>query len=426
MNEIVLDASIQRPSIKDLTKFSTFEALPEKNLKRIAEHAELRQAKRRAVLMNIGEDNTQSIFLLKGNVLLEAADNRQRIIKHSDPSAREPLSRLRPSHYKITTLTPITYIRIDNRFLDELMNLEASSEVTSSHYVVEESSEDNLPFSTRIIAHVYEDLQKDQLRLYSWHPPALKISQGIIAEKADHSQIVQLAYLDPVLTLKLLKVYGQLMKKLTPKNTTLGSAIQAIGLKNTHKLVFMNLFRESSHPRTALMTELFRQSWERSIVVSKVAQKLAIENGHDKPHLAALGGLLHNIGDIAIIGYAYKSYRKATPQDITDCISHYSADINRMLLSHWGILPALAQATADSTDMMYDDANMKNSLTNLIIAAKAIVRTTQNDGPPLAPLPQIPAMRKLHLTQPSNKLLKELQQLAETSIEQTKQELNLK
>lgn len=40
--------------------------------------------------MDLGDTEEFSLFLIKGNVLMEAADGRQRVIKHTDAAASSP------------------------------------------------------------------------------------------------------------------------------------------------------------------------------------------------------------------------------------------------------------------------------------------------------------------------------------------------
>jgi hypothetical protein len=106
------------PSMEELRRFTPLDEAPLHRLEEISKSAQWLKASKRDVLMDLGDTEERSIFLLKGNILLEATDGRKRTIKHTDSAARSPLSRLRPSRYRVTALTPVHYVKVDNALLD--------------------------------------------------------------------------------------------------------------------------------------------------------------------------------------------------------------------------------------------------------------------------------------------------------------------
>lgn len=375
--------------------------------------------------MDLGDDEPSSLFLLKGNLLLEAADGRKRIIKHTDASAHMPLSRLRPSRYRISALTPVHYIKISNALLDELRSQEEVSEMLSSHYRVEEISEENADFSTQMVSHIYEDLDKNSLLLLSWNRIALSISREILAQSKHTALITEWAMLDPVLSLKLMKA-AQFHHRPGSSVPNVTSAISQLGSQKTVKLAFMNLFRESRNPHIALMQEAFRSAWERSISVAASAKLLAQKLELKDPAEAELIGLFHNIGEISIISYAYNSCKGISQQDLQDCILMYGRETGRMVLSHWNIFHSLAEKICDTTNWLYDHGDHQPNLTDIVIAARACVQITQKDGGnPPPPLPQIPALKKLKLDTPNSLLATDLRAYAEEHLEIVTQKLGI-
>ncbi|WP_457675234.1 HDOD domain-containing protein [Thiolapillus sp.] len=412
-------------SIETLHRFSPLADLDRAQLEEILERAEWLHARKKDLLMDLGDTENSSIFLVKGNVLLEAADGRQRVIKHTDPSSRSPLSRLRPSRYRVTALTPVQYLKVDNGLLDELTEMEEASEMISSHYLVEETSEENADFSTQMVAHIYEDLHRHTLLLLSWHPVALSTSRRILDEKQGNSKMVDAAMLDPVLSLKLLKA-AQFHGRPGSAITGVESAIFQLGSRKVHKLAFMNLFRESRDPRTLLLQEAFRNAWERSIMVAAVARRLAEKLEMKSPEEAHLTGLLHNIGEVTIISYAYNFYREITPQELQDCTLMFGKEIGRMVLSHWNIFHSLSQSICDSTEWMHDHGRNQPTMTDVVIAARACVQISRKDSSnPSPPLPQIPALKKLRLDTPDSILATELRRYAEKALKDARQLLDI-
>jgi len=412
-------------SVEELRRFTPLADLPYDKLLEIAEKAEWLKVKKRAVLMELEDAEPSTLFLIRGNVLMEAADGRQRVIKHEDASARSPLSRLRPSRYRVSALTPVEYLKISDDLLDELAELEDSSEMTSSHYLVEETSEENADFSTQMVAHIYEDLQKQRLLLFSWQPAALSISRNIISTANDPSQISDWIALDPVLSLKLIKS-AQYLQRPGSSVPNLPSALAQMSTQKVHKLTFLNLFQESRAPKVSTLHRSFQNTWERSITVAAVAKRLAQETDLINPQEAELAGLLHNIGETTILSYAYNYYRETSTRELQDCALMFGKEIGRMLLSHWNVFHSLAQSICDATEWMHDHGGNRPKLADFVIAARACVQIDHKDeyNPP-PPFPQIPALRKLQLDTPNSILAGELRTFADEYLINTKQQLGI-
>ncbi|WP_456378483.1 HDOD domain-containing protein [Thiolapillus sp.] len=411
--------------VEELRRFIPLADLSYDKLLEIVEQAQWLKAKKRSRLMDLGDTEASSLFLLRGNVLMEAADGRQRVIKHTDTTARSPLSRLRPSRYRVSALTPVQYIKISNTLLDELADLDDSSEMISSHYLVEETSEGNADFSTQVVAHIYEDLQKHALLMLSWHPVALGVSRQIQAQPKDVSAIARWAMLDPVLSLKFMKA-ARFQHRPGGAVPNVTSATSQMGSQKARKLAFMNVFRESRDPRALVLQEAFRNTWERSISVAAVAKRLAQELGKEDPGEAELAGLLHNVGETAIISYAYSFYREISLQDLHNCTLMFGKETGRMVLSHWNIFHSLAQNICDATEWLHDHGSSKADLSDIVIAARACVQISRKDkGNPPPPLPQIPALKRLGLDTPNSILTTELRTFADDYLEEAKQKLGI-
>lgn len=412
-------------SVEELKRFTPLSDLSYDKLLEIVEKAQWLKAKKRAQLMDLGDTEESSLFLLRGNVLMEATDGRQRIIKHTDTAARSPLSRLRPSKYRVSALTPVQYIKISNALLDELADLDDSSEMISTHYLVEETSEGNADFSTQVVARIYDDLHKHVLLMLSWHPAALGAGRQILAQPKDVSAIARWAMLDPVLALKFMKA-AQFQHRPGGAVPNVTSAASQMGSQKARKLAFMNVFRESRDPRALVLQEAFRNAWERSICVAAVAKRLAGELGQKDPAEAELAGLLHNVGETAIISYAYSFYREVSVQELHSCTLMFGKETGRMLLSHWNIFHSLAQNICDATEWLHDHGSKEPDLTDIVIAARACVQISRKDeSNPPPPFPQIPALKRLRLDTPNSILATELRAFADDYLEETKQKLGI-
>ncbi len=410
------------PSVELLQQFTPLDEAPPEQLAEIARQAEWLQAGKKSVLMDLGDTDEHSIFLVKGNILLEAADGRKRIIKHTDPAARSPLSRLRPSRYRVTALTPVQYVKIDNTLLDRVLEEEEASEMISSHYyVVEEGPESggDTDFATQVLAQIYEDLHQNRLLIFSWQPASLPITARILDEKEESDKQAGLAMLDPVLALKLLRKAGAGDGKEIPDRVD--SAVRTLGIEGTHRLAFLNLFRESCRPHTHFMNEIFRNSWEQAIAVSRLASELALEQGLVPVESVALAGLLHNVGKLTLISYAHNFYREVSLEELKSCVQMFSKETGRMVLTHWNLPHSLVRGISDSFEWSQEHGGSKATLGDVLIAARLYTRFTRKKKP----LKEVPALRKLGLVDPRSSRGQALQNLVIQAVSEARELLRL-
>ncbi len=405
-----------------LSCFSPLDEAPPQRLEEIAKEAQWLRAEKNEVLMEVGDNDEHSIFLLKGNILLEAADGRKQIIKHTDPAARSPLSRLRPSRYRVTALTPVQYVKIDNAILDQLLEEEESSELISSHYyVVEEGGEDGKDndFATQVLAQIYEELQQDRLLLLSWQPVALPVTTQLMTGGEEIEALAPIALLDPALTVKLLRSAMEKGQAEVPER--LSGAMRALGPERVRRIAFLNLFRESSKPHSALMNQIFRSAWEQALTVSRLAGELAAEHGLKPVESVAVAGLLHNMGKLTLISYAYNFYREVSLEELKVSSQMFAKETGRMVLTHWNLPPYLVRGITDSFEWSQEHGGSEVTLSDILIAARLYARLARGKGP----LKEVPALRKLKLEDPRSSRGQELQRLAIQSVAEARRFLGL-
>lgn len=407
--------------IETLRQFTPFQDLPDHRLEEAAAHAQWLEAQRREVLMDLGDTEDASLFLVKGNIVLEAADGRQRVIKHTDPAARSPLSRLRPSRYRVTALTPVRYLKIDNALLDNLLNEEEASEMLSSHYVVEESgvAGGEADFSTQVMAQIYEDLHHNRLVLYSWQPAALGITRLALRESGRPAALEPLIMLDPALTVKMLR--RGTAPGAPEVEERLGNALNRMGMNEVQRLAFFNLFRESCNPRTAPLGDAFRNAWEQSIAISRLCAALAKAHGLTPLDTVLTAGLLADVGKLTLLSYAYNFYREVEHQELKEAVHLLGRETGRMVLTHWKLPEYLIRGILDSYNWSQEHGGSEPTLGDLIIAARLYTRLVRK-GKEFKP---VPALRKLHLDDPHSNKGQKMQNMVIQAIAQAREVLGL-
>lgn len=106
--------------------------------------------------------------------------------------------------------------------------------------------------------------------------------------------LYELAVGDPALTASLLRVANSSLYSPPKRITTLRAAIQYIGLKAARKVLTASVVRPIFAP--GAMTPL----WKHSLAVAQLAERLALISGKVDPKEAFLGGLVHDVGRLAV------------------------------------------------------------------------------------------------------------------------------
>jgi len=406
---------------ESLRRFDRLREMPTDQLTELSDKAEWLTVKKKALLIDLGSDENTTIFLLKGNVLLEAADGRKKVIQHTEQAATLPISRLRPSTYKVTALTPVSYLRIDNALLAGIFESDEPSTLLATQYEVSESSEEDSDVQAQLLMHIYEDLNHGRLKILSWYPVSRQIANQALVEKKDIKRLAQYAMLDPVLSLKIIKASttgGNRAASLAGEE-----AIFKLGVTATHKLIFLNLFSESVHTKDELFRSAYLSAWERSITVASVSRLLAQNKHHLNPDYIALAGLLHNIGELVLISYSHAFPAPMAKEDLDDCIRLYAPEVGKVLLSHWQLPHKLISAITESHNWMRNNYTQTDDV-DFILLARAyteLARKEHNNAPKLA---EMPAYNKMNLNALNEELHQKLKATAMDTVEETLSFLN--
>ncbi len=401
---------------ESLRRFSRLEEIPTDQLKEICDKSEWLEVKKRAVLIDLGNDENTTIFLVKGNVLLEAADGRKKVVQHTEQAATLPISRLRPSAYKVTAITRVNYLKIDNKLLEGVYELDEPSTLLQTQYEVSESSEEESDSHAQLLMHIYEDLNHNRLKILSWYPVSRQIAEQTLAEQKNTQRLVQYSMLDPVLMLKIIKqgmTSDTQMAALSAEE-----AVSRLGVEPVQKLIFLNLFSESAHTANGSFKQAYMRAWERSITVARIARILAINKHHHSVEFITLAGLLHNIGEMVLTSYAYAFPAPLSQEDLDECVHLYAAEVGKVLLSHWHFPHKLVEAITESHNWMRNNSTQTDDV-DFILLARAYTELARKEHKRAPKMDEMPAFLKMNLNLLNTDLHNKLKSAAASTVDET-------
>jgi HD-like signal output (HDOD) protein len=249
--------------------------------------------------------------------------------------------------------------------------LEESSSLTLESYQVEE--EDDLgpmDAENRLTLQIYEDLNSGHLLLPSLPEVAVRIGEAVNDEDTDARQIAGLIETDPVIALKIVKAANSARYGGVSQVATVTEAVARLGMQNTRILVLTfalrELFRTPSRQLEARMLAL----WEHSRHVGALAQVLADRVGAFNAHEALLAGLVHDIGCLAVVGYA-RDFPDVAQNTVAleSSIRTLRSQLSGMILSTWQ-MPVELVTAAKEAENWYRDHSGPADYADLIVVAQ--------------------------------------------------------
>jgi HD-like signal output (HDOD) protein len=360
------------PTPAMLQRLSTLRELPAVELKAIAGQLFLHECRKGEVLLEIGATDNATLYLIEGSVRQIAEDGAVKTVRHTDTSALAPLARLRPSHYKVIAESRVRYLLIDNELYEQAVGkLEQSSSLTLESYQVEEEDEHGpMDAENRLTLQIYEDLNSGHLLLPSLPEVAVRIGEAVNDEDTDARKIAGLIETDPVIALKIVKAANSARYGGVSQVATVTEAVARLGMQNTRILVvtfaLRELFRTPSRQLEARMLAL----WEHSRHVGALAQVLADRVGAFNSHEALLAGLVHDIGCLAVVGYA-RDFPDVAQNTVAleSSIRTLRSQLSGMILSTWQ-MPVELVTAAKEAENWYRDHSGPADYADLIVVAQ--------------------------------------------------------
>lgn len=387
----------QHPSVETLRRLNSFKEIAKPQLQALSDQLNVHTATKGTRLLERGSEDPSLLFLLEGAIELTAADGGKRLIHHQDASARNPIARLRPSRYAVVAASPISFLRIQSELFDDIdSSLENQTSLIGDTYQVDEDTElDDLDVENRMTVQIYEDLNSNQLLLPSLPDIAIRVGEAVNHDFADAKRVARVIENDPAIAAKIVKAANSAFYASGHPVRSLPEAVVRIGLGNVHRLVITfalrELFRSNSPPLQMRMAQL----WEHSRQVTAIAHVLAAHCRRMDREMALLAGLLHDIGSVAIIGYASNFSEVAdNPQMLDESLRRLKGQLGSMILTRWQLAEELSNVAANAENWNRVHSGPCDYL-DLVIVANLHAQTAEGHDRVLPAVETIPAYQRL-------------------------------
>ncbi|MBL4584416.1 MAG: HDOD domain-containing protein [Pseudomonadales bacterium] len=403
---------------EQLRRFKPFAELEAGQLSLLCKSLEVHTSKPRNKIVELGSNDSLELFLLDGKLGLEARDGKKSVILSSSESATVAIAKMRPRMYSIITLSEVKYLLIEPALLKAgpAPVKQASQSISSDSYQVDILG-DNSGYQVDILdddgsyeadqseqADEYQideiyfsigsDLKNDKLPLPSLPDVAVRIHGLIESESANAETIANAVNSDPAIAAKLLKTANSPLYRGASTFESTQAAIVRLGLGTTRQLITTFAMRSVFQSDNPLLNEHMNRIWKHSIDVASLTYVLARINRGLNPEQALLAGLLHDVGDIAIIAYAESHpYMLANEDTLTTVMDTMRSEIGSMILRKWEFPTELSDAAEKAEEWMNAGSLNINYADLVVLAQLHLGISTGTDE--LPDISSVPAFFKL-------------------------------
>ncbi len=384
----------RHPSIETLKHFFAFEELSADQHALLAKSLSIIKVLPGNKMVERGSKEDFSYFLLSGEVQLRAKDGNGKIINSGDDDAKRAIAQLIPRLYDVIALTPVEYIKVDNKLLSVLSPQSDSEVLEFSEYFSSNSIEET---ESELKKCLLEELEDQSLNLPSLPDVAIRIGKALNDDVTNAQHIAKIIQTDVAMTAKIIRVTNSALYSGHAPIENCTAAVVRLGAQTTHRLVLSFALRELFSSRSPIIQMRMQALWEHSRQVAAICYVLAKLTKQLNPEEAMLAGLLHDIGEVVILSYAEKFPGVANDESQ---LEHVTSDlrgiVGSMVLRSWGFIDNLVQA-AEEAENWHRDVSESADYADLVNIAQlhSFIGTPRMATAPM--IDRIPAFNKFNL-----------------------------
>lgn len=346
------------------------------------------------VLLERGTDDGYTYYLVDGAVSLVMGNGSMTQVEASDRSRQMPIANLRPRILTVTATSKTHAIRVPDVALRASGCFDNLRDARDIEVESEEEAERH-ESQTRLSFQLLDDLISDRAILPTLPDLAMRIRRAIEVEQAAAKSIAKLVEADPAMAAKLLKVANSAFYGGMQSVETCSAAVVRMGLKTTKQLVLTFALREVFKGKNPIVKDRMNKLWKHSSNVAAISFVLARRLRKLDPEEALLAGLLHDIGNIAILNYLENYPALVTDESAVDgTVERLRGELGAMILREWNFPTSMIAASRDAEHWLRGNEGPVD-YTDLVVVAQVHERLRKHQLNGLPPLDQITAMRRV-------------------------------
>ncbi len=378
------------PAVSDLRRIRSLSQFSDEQLSSLARKLELKQARKNECLIEFGCSDSFSLYLLDGTLIATAGDDREHRHESSASGELQPIAQIRPSIYRVVAQTPSTYLEIDADRLTEFAHQQKGDTQSMDVVEIEQSGEEQA-----LTIQLLNDLVSGNLQLPSLPSVAQRIQQAFADDAVDAESICDIIFSDPAITAKLIMIANSALYRGQAQIETLQQAVVRLGLETTRKWVMTYAVRELFRSKTSSVKAQMQKLWKHSQHVASLSRLMAQKLERFDLEQAQLAGLIHDLGEVAILQYAQDNEDLiGNPELLMQAVTRLRPQITGMLLNQWKFSGEYVTVGEECEDWFRNPAD-EPDLCDLVLIAQYHALIGSAEAQKLPPVQSLPAFAKL-------------------------------
>lgn len=378
------------PEISDLKRIRSLSQFSEQQLASLARKLQLRRASSNECLVEFGCTEQYSLYLIDGTLIATAQDQRENRHESSTGGELTPIAKIRPSIYRVVAQRPSTCLFIHDDRLTEFAHQLGGDTGEMDVVEIEQSDEENA-----LTIQLFQDLMSGNLKLPSLPDVAQRIQQAFAEDSVNAESICEIIYSDPAITAKLIMISNSALYRGQAQIESLQQAVVRLGLETTRKWVMTYAVKELFQGKTPDMKMQMQKLWKHSQHVASLSRLMAKQPRRFDVEMAQLAGLIHDLGEVAILQYAQDNDElTGNPDLLMQAVSKLRPQITGMLLTQWKF-PSEFVTVGEECEDWFRNPGDEPDLCDLVLIAQYHALIGTEEMKKLPPVQSLPAFAKL-------------------------------
>jgi len=375
------------PDIVSLRRIRSLSQFNDEQLENLATSLQIETAGPGRCLIDLGSCEKFSLYLVEGVLRAISHDQQETRFAYDDDGELSPIAQTRPSMYRVIADEPVRFLRLYSDQLADFARheIENEPEPESEQIEIDQATEQSM-FQIQL----FRDLLAGDLKLPSLPDVALRIQQAFTDNLVTAETVGVIIQSDPVITAKMIMVANSALYGGRAPIESLQQAVVRLGLENTRKLVMTYAVKELFNSETSEMRSHMHAVWKHSQHVASLCRLLADRLDGFDIEQAQLAGLVHDIGEVAILQYAQQHEElRDNPEKLLEAVKSMRPQITGMMLEQWNFGPEFV-TVGEECEEWFRNPSDQPDLCDLVLIAQyhAMIGTPkQRSLPPIAALP---------------------------------------
>ena len=230
---------------------------------------------------------------------------------------------------------------------------------------------DSLKYAGNVYDVVMNDIANDRASFPRVPSHVIQIDRLVRDESKSMKDLARLIEAEPSLTARIMQIANSSFYSSINKTNTLQGAIARLGMKMVRNVIMALAIRDVFKSPDAYINNYLGVLWKRSVETAAFATVLAKRNRGDID-VATIGGILHDIGSLAVVGYWFAHGKKQNENKELLCsvvAPFLSCSLGNAVLTEWNFPSELVDVIQKQCDHDSVDPVELNAV-DFVIASK--------------------------------------------------------